>query len=466
MQIQRSSLYYLRYIADFFVIAAAFWLSVFIVQPVYYSLHFYELEFFFFSLVLIWFFTAHTLQLYDEFRSRNFSYELISLFRAILVQSLAVIVLDFILKELQFLRAYVLVYTGFLVLLLTLERYSFRLLLGYFRKRGKNLRNILIVGAGEVGMNFFETILTNPHFGYRLVGFLDDKEIPKLNGEYLGPISNLENVLEKKAVDNVIIALPNYATERLEEVIQTCERYTTRIKIIPDYFKFVSDKYTVSMFDRFPVISVRDDRINDFQWRLLKRTFDIMFTSILFLLVFSWLWPLIGAVIKIGSPGPVLFKQSRWGRNNKKFITYKFRSMVITSKDIDENGKFQQATKDDPRITGIGRILRKTNLDELPQFWNVLKGEMSIVGPRPHPGTLNIESRKKIKLYMQRHIVKPGITGWAQVNGFRGETGTRDLMQKRVDHDLWYIENWSFWLDINIIFLTVWLMVKGDPNAY
>ncbi len=140
--------------------------------------------------------------------------------------------------------------------------------------------------------------------------------------------------------------------------------------------------------------------------------------------------------------------------------------MVVSSNDVDEDGKFRQASKDDPRITKIGRILRKTNLDELPQFWNVLKGEMSIVGPRPHPTPLNLESKDKVHLYMLRHLVKPGITGWAQINGYRGETKDISKMQKRIDYDIWYIENWSFFLDMQIIIMTIWNMLKGDPNAY
>ncbi|HNB57005.1 MAG TPA: sugar transferase, partial [bacterium] len=162
----------------------------------------------------------------------------------------------------------------------------------------------------------------------------------------------------------------------------------------------------------------------------------------------------------------VFFKQERWGRQNKKIICYKFRTMISQSRDVDDSGKYQQATQDDPRITPLGRFLRKTNLDELPQFWNVLMGQMSVVGPRPHPTPLNMESKEVIENYMLRHLVKPGITGWAQVNGYRGETRDPELMQKRVNHDIWYIENWSFWLDIQIIFLTVWQMIKYDTKGY
>jgi len=326
---------------------------------------------------------------------------------------------------------------------------------------------MLIIGAGQVGLRFYNKIQSNPHFGYNVLGFLDDVTPKNLNGEYIGPISELENVLNEFKVDNVIVALPNYAMKKIEEVIKVCERYTTRVRIIPDYFRFVSDKYNISMFDNIPIISIREEKINEFHCRILKRTFDIIFSLLVILLIMSWLVPIISIIIKVTSKGPVFFKQERWGRDNKKFTILKFRSMVNDSKDVDENGNYKQATKNDPRITKIGKFLRKTNLDELPQFFNVLIGDMSVVGPRPHPIPLNIESKNVVEHYMLRHLVKPGLTGWAQVNGYRGETKNNiKLMQKRIDYDLWYIENWSFWLDIQIIIMTIWKMIKGDPNAY
>lgn len=315
-------------------------------------------------------------------------------------------------------------------------------------------------------MSFYSTIVTNPHFGYRLVGFLDDQPKDTLNGQYLGPVHGLERVLAEKPVDDVVVALPTYATDRIDEIIKACSNYTTRVRIIPDYFRFVSDKFEISMFDRFPVISVRNIKLDEFHWYIVKRIFDGLFSLIVLTTVLIWMVPMIALLIKLTSRGPVFFKQERWGRNNKKIICHKFRSMVVSSRDTDETGKYQQATKDDPRITPIGRFLRKTNLDEIPQFWNVLMGQMSVVGPRPHPTPLNLESKDLIDNYMLRHLVKPGITGWAQVNGYRGETRDPELMQKRVDHDLWYIENWSFWLDIQIILLTIWQMIRFRTNAF
>ena len=405
--------------------------------------------------------------IYDEFRSRDFTVEIINVIRTAFLLAIFTIVVIFFIKDIYLSRTFVVVFLTSSLLLLILEKFLLRRFLNGLRKRGRNLRNILIVGAGEVGKKFNDTIKRSPHFGYKLIGFLDDNSNCGMNGEYLGSIDELENVLEHEQVDNVIVALPNYATDKLASVVKTCENYTTRVKIIPDYFSFISEKYHVEMFGPFPVVSVREDRLNEMQWRSIKRIFDIIFTILLFVFLFSWLFPLIILAIKLTSPGPAFFKQERWGRDNNKFFAYKFRSMVPESKDVGKDGKYQQATKDDPRITKIGGLLRSTNLDELPQFINVLFGQMSIVGPRPHPTPLNLESKDKFKRYLLRHLAKPGITGWAQVNGYRGETTSDDkLMQGRIEHDIWYIENWSIWLDLRIIILTIIQMLKGDPKAY
>ena len=466
MHIYRTFIYFFRITTDIIIIIGAFLIAATMTVASFNLLYSTNAKLLLLSLMIIWFFATKSTGLYLEFRSRNLSYELINVAKNIIVLFVATIIILFLLKEETLSRNFVVFFTSFALVLLSVEKFLFRKVLNILRKRGRNLRNLLIIGAGEVGVDFYDLVTKNAHFGYRLMGFLDDSEKKFLNGQYLGKIDELEKVLSRGTVDDVIIALPNYAMDRLENVIKTCERHTTRVRIIPDYFKFVSSKYNVSMFGRFPIITIREDRINELHWRMVKRGFDFAFTSLLYLLIFIWLWPLIALMIKLTSPGPVFFKQERWGRDNKKFITYKFRSMKTDCVTIDDKGKYKQATKNDPRVTLIGRILRKTSFDELPQFWNVLKGEMSIVGPRPHPTPLNIESKDKIHLYMIRHLVKPGITGWAQVNGYRGETENPALMQKRVDNDVWYIENWSLWLDVQIVLLTVWRIITGDPNAY
>lgn len=464
MQIQRASLRVFQYSVDFLIQLFTFVLVI-LCCKLNGKLQL-EQEFIFFVLVLVWYISGKSIGLYDEFRSRDFSFELTLIIKNVFTQVLTLIILFFVFNEAGLRRIFVIAYPLALLLFISLYKYIFRKYLNKIRIKGRNLRQLLIIGAGEVGINFYNSVLDNPHFGYKFIGFLDDEQKTILNGKYLGKIEKLEEVMNKHRVDEVIVALPNYATEKLEWVMSVCNKYTTRVKIIPDYFRFLSERFEISTFGKFPIISVRTDKLNELHWRLLKRGFDTAFTLLLFLFIFSWLFPIIAIIIKLDSSGPVFFKQERWGRNNKKFYAYKFRSMVKDSKDVDENGNYLQAKNGDSRVTKFGKILRKTNLDELPQFINVLKGEMSIVGPRPHPTPLNLESKEKIRYYMLRHLVKPGITGWAQINGCRGETETEEKMQRRVDHDLWYIENWSFWLDIQIIILTIWNMLKGDKHAY
>jgi putative colanic acid biosynthesis UDP-glucose lipid carrier transferase len=424
------------------------------------------LDLIFMLLLLVWIISSQITGLYDDFRSRDFRYEIIARMKTALVQPLAAAVILILVKETILARLFLVLYSSSLVVLIGAEKFVLGSTLKILRRRGRNLRSLLVIGAGRVGLGFADAVARHTEFGYRIIGFLDDKKVPSLNGSYLGPISKLEAILTDRRIDNVVVALPNSAYKKVEEIVRVCEDFTTTVRIIPNYSRFLSTSYSFSMFDRYPIISPRDEKLAEFHWRIAKRAFDTGFTLLLFALVFWWLWPIIALAIKLTSPGPVFFKQIREGRYNRTFVAYKFRSMVCCGSDVDENGKYQQAAKGDRRITTIGKILRKTNLDELPQFINVLKGEMSIVGPRPHPLPLDVESKAETRMYMQRYLVKPGITGWAQVNGHRGETREPMAMQRRVNSDLWYIENWSFWLDLRIILKTIFMTVKGDPHAY
>jgi len=463
MVIHRNSLFFVREVFDLIVMTISLFGSFFFIQksPEIGK----ELPLIFFFAVVLWLFLARIFKVYDDFRSRNFSYEIIPFIKVVLIHSIGLIVVLFLFDH-SVSRLIILYFVSTFLFLGFFQKLALRQLLNFLRKKGKNRRNLLIIGAGSVGRMFYETVSDNPHFGYNIIGFLDDKKPAMMDGEYIGPISELNNILSDIKVDNVIIALPNYAYSKIEEVISVCEKYTTRVKIIPSFFKLTTGKFNVSMFGQLPVLSLRNDRINEVQWRIIKRAFDFVFSLLVLIFILSWAVPLIGIIIKFSSPGPVFFKQERWGRDNKRFYAYKFRSMKNDCTDCDEQGNYLQARKDDPRITKIGSFLRKTSLDELPQFINVFMGSMSVVGPRPHPTPLNQQSKKDIKNYMLRHLVKPGITGWAQVHGYRGETKDKSLMQKRIDYDIWYIENWTFWLDLQIIMLTVWHIIKGDPNAY
>jgi putative colanic acid biosynthesis UDP-glucose lipid carrier transferase len=254
--------------------------------------------------------------------------------------------------------------------------------------------------------------------------------------------------------------LPEVQNEVVHGLISFAENNLIRFKILPDFRGFDNKKIKINFYDNVPVLTIRKEPLENISNRILKRLFDMLFSSLVILLIFPWVFPIIAILIKLSSKGPVFFKQLRSGRDNNAFYCYKFRSMRVNSL-ADE----LQAKKNDPRITRIGKVLRKTSLDEMPQFFNVLIGNMSVVGPRPHMLKHTEEYSKVVNNFMVRHFVKPGITGLAQVKGFRGETTDPFLMQKRVEHDVWYIENWSILLDIKVIVLTLWSITIGDENA-
>ena len=322
MQLYRTSLYLLRIALDLIILAGICILSAYLSAPDFNFLRNVNAQFLVLSLAVIWFFTSRATGLYDEFRSRNFSFELILILKNSFVQAVSAIIILFLLSEKTYSRYFILLYGGGLYLAISFEKFLFSRLLHMFRRRGRNLRHMLIIGTGKTGLNFYESVKRNPHFGYNILGFLDDEQNAQLNGQYLGKIDELDGYLKTLRVDDVIIAMPNDEAEKIEEVIGICEKHTTRIKIIPDYFNFISSKYKLSVFGRFPVISVREDRINELHWRLLKRGFDILVTVLLFIFVFSWLWPLIAVIIKLTSPGPVFYKQERWGRDNRHFTLW------------------------------------------------------------------------------------------------------------------------------------------------
>jgi putative colanic acid biosynthesis UDP-glucose lipid carrier transferase len=404
--------------------------------------------------------------LYDAFHTRSLGSEFRVLGVSLLLHFFLAVVVAFSIKSQILSRFFVLVYCALLLALLSLWKAVSRLLLHRFQRNGRRLSPILLVGGGKVARSFAAAIEANAHLGFRVLGFVAECPHADLGDRFFGTIDQLPQVLEREEIDEVVVALPSSAMNQVGRVIAVCENFPVRVRIIPDYLKFLSTRFSISRFGSFPVITLRANPLEIMHWRFCKRCFDLSFTVLLFVGVFSWLWPLLALLIKCSSRGPVFFKQERWGIKNKRIICYKFRSMVKESRDVDENGRYQQAIRDDPRVTAIGRFLRRSNLDELPQFINVLKGDMSIVGPRPHPTPMNLEVKDSIQHYQLRHQVRPGITGWAQVNGFRGETSVTELLRKRVEFDIWYIENWSFTLDLKIIGLTAWSMLRGDSAAY
>jgi putative colanic acid biosysnthesis UDP-glucose lipid carrier transferase len=354
---------------------------------------------------------------------------------------------------------------GFFLLVLA-ELFSSLILFPYLSKRKRFKKRVILLGAGVLGQIAYEKLKNMP--GYEIVGFLDDdsEKASFLNGKYLGKVSDLENLLSlrKVEVDEILVTLPLDNDELIKNVVETAERNCISVKIIPSYHKlFLSRTINIGQVDGIPVLNFGREKLSYLHNRVIKRLFDIVFSSLVLLTIFPFLFLFASIGIKLSSPGPIFFKQKRKGYRGKPFVCYKFRTMHVTPQEIADK---LQATPDDPRKFKFGHFLRKTNLDEFPQFLNVLKGEMSVVGPRPHPLYLDEKYQDIVKEYNVRFFAKPGVTGWAQVNGYRGETRDVEAMRKRVEHDIWYIENWSFGLDIKIILMTIFKMIKGDPNAY
>lgn len=347
-------------------------------------------------------------------------------------------------------------------------RITVRLLLKKYRSMGRNYRRVIILGAGSIANELYETINANSFYGYRFLGFFDDRAVEDYKvdaNKVKGKIDDVYQFCKDNEIDEIFCALPAGDDRKSLPIIQYAEKNMIRCFIVPDFKRFIKKKVALSFLgdisDAIPIISLRDEPLLDFQNKMFKRLFDFVFSAIFLVTIFPILFIVLGTIIKLTSPGPIFFKQVRTGKDGEDFTCYKFRTMMVNN-DSDS----LQATKGDARVTKIGAFMRKTNLDEMPQFINVLLGNMSIVGPRPHMLKHTEIYSELINEYMVRHFAKPGITGWAQVTGYRGETKDLEDMIGRVKRDVWYIENWTFWLDIKIIFLTVYNMLKGEENAY
>ncbi|MBS7254397.1 undecaprenyl-phosphate glucose phosphotransferase [Flavobacterium branchiicola] len=352
----------------------------------------------------------------------------------------------------------------FFFLLLMISRSFSMIALKYIRTKGYNFRNIIIVGANDTGKSMRKTLAKNLTYGYRFLGFFDEKQdvSDSVSVNILGGFDDIQNFISTQHVDEMYVALHIDNVDIINKLIRICEHHMVRIKFIPDFHLYTkSNKVEISFYENTPVLMSIREPLENTANRLLKKFFDVCFSIMVIFLIFPWLFPIIIAIIKIESPGPVFFKQERSGRDNKAFACYKFRSMYVNN-----SSDRIQAQKGDSRITRFGAFMRKTSIDELPQFFNVFLGNMSVVGPRPHMLYHTKEYTELINSYLVRHYAKPGITGWAQVNGYRGETKKLMDMENRVEFDIWYIENWSLLLDIKIIFKTVFNIFQGEKNAY
>ena len=325
---------------------------------------------------------------------------------------------------------------------------------------GRYTKSVLLIGYSRAAEGYIDRVLKNPQWGYNIRGILDDnveKGTTYKGIKVLGAVDNLMVILDRSKLDEITITLGLGEYDRLESIVNLCEKSGVHTKFVPDYNNIVPTKSYTEDILGLPVINIRYVPLSNAFPAAVKRIMDIVI-SIIGIIVSSVVMLAMVIMIKLSSPGPILFKQERVGLHNKVFTMYKFRSMVVQDAERERSA---WTTKDDPRVTKIGRFMRRTNIDELPQLFNVLKGQMSIVGPRPERPYFVQKFQEEIPRYNIKHQVRPGMTGWAQVHGFRGDTSIR----KRIEYDLYYIENWTLWLDIKIMFLTFFGGMV-NKNAY
>ena len=413
-----------------------------------------------FCLIPCYLLSYYMFHLYDPKRVHSRKSEIFNLFKANIVGILYCVAFLFFYRNQDYARLFIIIFVTSNFILGSIVRFTITTLLREIRKKGLNQKHVLLVGFSRTAEGYIDRLLAHPEWGFAIHGILDN--FRPLGHSYrdihvIGKIDQLEQMLTENDYDEVVITLGLDHYDNLERIVAITEKFGIHTKFIPDYNNIIPTRPYTEDLDGLPVIHVRTVPLFVSFNRFIKRIFDIV-GSILLIILFSIPMLIVAILVKTTSKGPLIFKQERVGLHNKPFKMYKFRSMAI-----QDSSKEKQAwtVQNDPRVTPVGRFIRKTSLDELPQFFNVLKGDMSLVGPRPERPFFVEKFKEEIPRYMIKHQVRPGITGWAQVNGYRGDTSIR----LRIDCDLYYIENWTFGLDIKILFLTIF---KGfvNKNAY
>lgn len=418
--------------------------------------YFYALYFIVPGYVILYYF----FNMYTSKRTARRKYEVYGIVKANTVGALLFTVVLYVINEPNFSRSMIVIFYGLNTTFSILSRQILRNLLQYFRRKGYNLKHILLVGYSRAAEEYINRINSNPQWGYVVRGILDDR-VPRgtiyKGVKVLGSIANLLIILPENKLDEIAITLSLQDYGRLEEIVDLCEKSGVHTKFIPDYNSLIPSRpYTEDLMG-LPVINIRYVPLtNTLNW-VAKRIVDVVGSAVGLVLV-SPIMLLTAIAVKVSSPGPVIFKQERIGLHNKPFQMYKFRTMELQKEAAEKKA---WTVKDDPRVTKVGKFLRRTSLDEFPQLYNILRGDMSLVGPRPERPLFVEKFKEEIPRYMIKHQVRPGLTGWAQINGYRGDTSIR----KRIDYDIFYIENWTMGLDIKILFLTIF---KGfiNKNAY
>ncbi|RDY20404.1 undecaprenyl-phosphate glucose phosphotransferase, partial [Criibacterium bergeronii] len=402
---------------------------------------------------------------YTPQRLKSITNEIFRLARANVIATAIYFVILFIIKDIDFSRFLVFIFLVYNVALTSLQRMALRYTLRYFRAKGYNIKNAILIGSSDTAMDFLKKTQENLYWGYKILAIfeekIDEKKQARLKKEHKlkyvdrYELEKLEDYLKKRQIDEIMIGLSLNDYSHLQDIVRVCEKSGVKTQIIPDYIKFIPAQPEVEQIDDITIINIRKVPLENPINKFIKRSFDLFF-SIILLIVLSPLMLIVAILIKLDSKGPVFFIQERIGYNRKKFNMYKFRSMTVQDKN-EEKSKW--TVKNDDRKTKIGAFIRKTNIDELPQLFNVIKGDMSLIGPRPERPFFVEKFKEQIPKYMVKHQVRPGITGLAQSLGYRGDTS----ITKRIEYDIFYIENWTLSLDIKIILLT---MKNAFKNAY
>ncbi|WP_149273600.1 undecaprenyl-phosphate glucose phosphotransferase [Pareuzebyella sediminis] len=407
---------------------------------------------------LSWLLITYGLDYYPTKRKERFTTNLPLLFRLYVIYGLSYFALfgvtGKIYESLQ--------YQFFVYFLICLALFWYRVIFYWirsnYRKLGGNFANIVVIGRDK-NLKKIRKVFDAPDLGYRYLGYFDNN--PSKSPTYLGQVSDCFGFILNNYVDEIYCVASKFNNEELRNLIDFADNNLVRVKVIPDNKEIYSRAMSIELYDSVPVLNIREVPLDTEYARLTKRSFDILFSLFVIITVMSWLIPILFFLIKSESPGPLYFKQKRHGLKRKVFWCYKFRSMKPST---EANSKM--ATKNDSRITRIGKFMRKTSIDELPQFFNVFLGDMSVVGPRPHMELHTSDYEVSIDKYLVRHFVKPGITGLAQIKGYRGEIEKKADILNRTKLDIFYVEKWSIWLDIKIIFKTVINAVRGEQKAY
>lgn len=411
---------------------------------------------------LLWFFNTAVFKLYSEYNARKIERIYRGTAKSLLLHFVLFSIYLLFAKDYEFSRSFLISFYIFLFIGFMLNRFIGTYIQHVLINRFHSTRKVAVMGNNDTGLRLAQYLQRQRNVDF--YGFVGDDA--SIYGDGNGGISLAASErLHQAAAYGVKDLYVSISPSRMRDIgplVEEADKQLLRLKFIPDLAGALAAPYTISyMGGEFPIITLRNEPLEGMGNRFKKRAFDMIFSVMVIVFVLSWLYPIIALLIKLQSKGPVLFKQERSGINDEPFWCYKFRSMRMNT-DSDK----KQATKGDDRITPIGRFLRKSSLDEMPQFFNVFLGNMSVVGPRPHMLRHTEEYKKIIGQYMVRQFVKPGITGWAQVNGYRGETKDDSAMEKRVEHDIWYLEHWSSMLDVRIIFMTIINVFQGEENAY